>query len=210
MAKLISIFLISFFCQFFLFEPTALSANTFKLGSISVEGNYRLSDEAILNYSRLNPNATTSSEDLNIAYNKVLDTGLFKDVVFKQDGRNLTITVQEYPTVNEIFFEGNKKFTDEKLKSFIANKSNLVFNPVSLEEDLTALQTVYKNSGRFSARVQPKVINRSNNRVDLIFEIYEGSVVEIEKINFVGNREFSDRRLRRVLSSKQAGCLEKL
>ncbi len=210
MAKLISIFLISFFCQVFLFEPSAVIANTFKLGSISVEGNNRLSDEAILNYSRLNPNATISSEDLNSAYNKVLDTGLFKDVMFKQSGRNLTITVQEYPTVNEIFFEGNKKFTDEKLTSFIATKSNFFFNPVSLEEDLTALQTVYKNSGRFSARVQPKVINLSNNRVDLIFEIYEGSVVEIEKINFVGNREFSDRRLRRVLSSKQAGLLRKI
>ena len=210
MAKLISFFLISLFCQFFLFEPTALSANTFKLGSISVEGNYRLSDEAILNYSRLKSNTTTSSEDLNIAYNKVLDTGLFKDVVFKQNGRNLTIAVEEYPTVNEIFFEGNKKFTDEKLKSFIFTEPNLVFNPASLEEDLTALQSAYKNSGRFSAKVQPKVINRSNNRVDLIFEIYEGSVVEIEKINFVGNREFSDRRLRRVLSSKQAGVLRKI
>ena len=99
MAKLISIFLISFFCQIFLFEPSALSANTFKLGSISVEGNNRLSDEAILNYSRLKPNATISSEDLNSSYNKVLDTGLFKNVVFKQDGRNLIITVQEYPTI---------------------------------------------------------------------------------------------------------------
>ena len=38
----------------------------------------------------------------------------------------------------------------------------------------------------------------------------KGSVVEIEKINFVGNRTFSDRRLRRVLRSKQAGFLEKL
>ena len=210
MAKLTAIFLVSFFCQFVLLEPSALSANTFKLASISVEGNNRLSDEAILNYSRLDPNADISSEDLSIAYNKVLETGLFKDVVFKQDGRNLTITVQEYPTINDIFFEGNKKFTDEKLESFLVSKSNLVFNPASLEEDLTALQTVYKNSGRFSARVQPKVINRPNNRVDLIFEIYEGGVVEIEKISFVGNREFSDRRLRRVLSSKQAGVLRKI
>jgi len=44
----------------------------------------------------------------------------------------------------------------------------------------------------------------------LVFEIYEGNVVEIEKISFVGNREFSNRRLRRVLSSKQAGFLRKI
>ena len=46
--------------------------------------------------------------------------------------------------------------------------------------------------------------------MNLIFEIYEGSVVEIEKINFVGNRTFSDRRLRGVLRSKQAGFFRKI
>ena len=69
---------------------------------------------------------------------------------------------------------------------------------------------MYRNSGRLSAIVKPNIINLSNNRVNLVFEIYEGNVVEIEKISFVGNREFSNRRLRRVLSSKQAGFLRKI
>ena len=210
MAKFLSIFLISLFCQIFLFETETLRASTFKLGSVSVIGNNRLSDEAIINYSRLSRNTEISSEDLNIAYNKILDTGLFKSAAFKKDGRDLIITVEEYPTINEISFEGNKKFTDEKLESFLVTQSNIVFSPQTLKKDLNALQTVYKNSGRYSAKVQPKIINLSNNRVNLIFEIYEGNVLEIEKINFVGNREYSNRRLRRVLSTKQAGILRKI
>ena len=39
---------------------------------------------------------------------------------------------------------------------------------------------------------------------------FGGDVIEIEKINFSGNRMFSDRRLRRVLGSKQAGLLRKI
>ena len=117
MAKFISIFLIGFICQICLFEPIALSADTFKLGSIAVKGNSRISDAAIVNYARLSPNASVSPENLNTAYNNVLNSGLFKNVSIKQDGRNLTITVDEYPTVNEISFEGNKKFTDDKLAS---------------------------------------------------------------------------------------------
>ena len=210
MAKFSSIFLICVVCQIFLFQPALVNANTFKLGSISVTGNNRLSDEAIVNYARLKPSSVLSSEDLNTAYNKVLETGLFRNVAFKQNGRDLIITVEEFPTVNEISFEGNKKFTDEKLSSFLETKSNLVFTPVSLEKDLNGLQAVYRNSGRYSAKINPKIINLSNNRVNLIFEIFEGNVVEIEKINFVGNREFSSRRLRRVLSSKQAGLLRKI
>ena len=210
MAKFLSVFLISLLCQIFLFETATLRASTFKLGSVSVIGNNRLSDEAIINYSRLSRNTVISSEDLNIAYDKILDTGLFKSAAFKKDGRDLIITVEEYPTINEISFEGNKKFTDEKLESFLVTQSNFVFSPETLKKDLNALQTVYKNSGRYSAKVQPKIINLSNNRVNLIFEIYEGNVLEIEKINFVGNREYSNRRLRRVLSSKQAGILRKI
>ena len=210
MAKFIAFFLIAVFCQNCFFTSIAVSASSFKVSSISVLGNNRISDEAVLNYARLIPSATLSSEDLSKAYSKVLDTGLFKNISFKQDGQNLIITVEEYPTVNEISFEGNKKFTDEKLMSFLVNDSNLVFTPVGLEKDLTALQTIYRNSGRLSARVQSKIINLPNNRINLIFEIFEGSVVEIEKINFVGNREFSNSRLRRVLSSKQAGLLRKI
>ena len=210
MAKFVSIFLTAFFFHGFLFIPAIVNAEAFKLSSISVKGNRRLSAEAIINYSRIIPSATISSEDLNTAYTNILDTGLFKNVSFKQDGRVLIIVVDEYPTVNQISFEGNKKFTDEKLASFIVTKSNLVFTPARLEKDLTAIKSVYRNSGRLLAKVKPKIINLSNNRVNLVFEIYEGNVVEIEKISFVGNREFSNRRLRRVLSSKQAGFLRKI
>ena len=210
MAKFVSIFLTAFFFQGFLFIPAIVNAEALKLSSISVKGNSRLSAEAVINYSRLIPSATISSEDLNTAYTNILDTGLFKNVSFSQEGRVLIIVVDEYPTVNQISFEGNKKFTDEKLASFIVTKSNLVFTPVRLEKDLTTIKSVYRNSGRLSAKVKPKIINLSNNRVNLVFEIYEGNVVEIEKISFVGNREFSNRRLRRVLSSKQAGFLRKI
>ena len=210
MAKLLSIFIICFSFKVLFFEVSALSANTISLKSISVEGNKRISDEAISNYSRLTLNKKISSEDLNTAYNNIFDTGLFKNVEFKQSNAGLIITVEEYPTINDISFEGNRKFTDERLSSYVESKSRFVLSPLTLENDVEELQKAYRNSGRVLARIEPKIINLSDNRVDLIFEVYEGSIVEIEKINFVGNRKFSDRRLRRVLSSKQAGFFRKI
>ena len=104
MAKFLLIFLSGFFCQIFLFEFSAVSANTFRLNSIAVNGNNRISNAAIVNYSRLILNKQVSSGDLSTAYEKILNTGLFKDVSFKQVDRNLIITVEEYPTINEISF----------------------------------------------------------------------------------------------------------
>ena len=165
MAKFLSIFLIGFLCHIFLFEPGSLSASTFRLSSIIVEGNNRISDDAIVNYARLKPTADLSPEELNTAYKQLVDTDLFKNVIFKKDGQKLIITVEEYPTVNEISFEGNKKFTDEKLASFLETKSNIALVPIILEKDLASIQAVYKNSGRYSARVKSKVINLSNKMV---------------------------------------------
>ena len=210
MKKFLSVLLLGFFCKVAILQPSYLEAKTFNLNTISVEGNDRLSDAAVINYSRLVMQNNLTSEDLNKAYKKIVETGLFKRVSFKQVNRKLIISVEEYPTVNEISFEGNKKFTDEKLSSVLSIKSRFVFTPSVLDEDIIALQRMYRTAGRINARIQPKVIKLSDNRVNVIFEIFEGNVVEIEKVNFVGNRTFSDGRLRRVLSSKQAGLLRKV
>ena len=64
-----------------------------------------------------------------------------------------------------------------RMKSFLLLlklNQDLFLSPKTLENDVEELQKVYKNSGRILARIQPKIINLSDNRVDLIFEIYEG------------------------------------
>ena len=210
MIKLFSFSLLSLALFLFFVEPTKISAETFRINSTTVEGNYRISDDAIVNYSKLNLRSVLSLEELNEAYTNILETGLFKKIEFSRNGSALTIFVEEYPTINEISFEGNRRFTDDRLASFLTLKPRYVVTSKSLEKDLDSITYLYKNSGRLSARIQPKLINLSDNRVNLIFEIYEGGIAEIERINFVGNRAFSDRRLRRVLSSKQAGLLRRV
>ena len=72
------------------------------------------------------------------------------------------------------------------------------------------LPSFTSSAGRLAASVTPRIIRRSSNRVDLVFEIAEGRVTEIERLSFVGNRVYSDRRLRRVLATKQAGLLRRI
>ena len=90
---------------------------------------------------------------------------------------------------------------------FAAIRNCKVFNPTDVEQDTNSIVEAYANSGRLAARINPKIIRLSDNRVDLVFEIFEGGLVEIERISFVGNRIYSDRKLRGVLETKQAGFL---
>ena len=210
MAKTLFVLLFIFSCGVVYNEALQLDAQPFELNSITIEGNERISNSAVTNYSKLQAGDFVSDQDLNEAYNNLVKTKLFRSVKFKSRDKTLIIEVEEYPTVNIVSFEGNRKFTDQRLSKILTIKPRFVFSPESLENDLEALEETYRNSGRISARIQTKVVNLSDNRVNVIFEIYEGNTVEVERISFVGNRAFSDRRLRRVLESKQAGILRKL
>ncbi|MFT7448830.1 MAG: outer membrane protein insertion porin family [Glaciecola sp.] len=180
-------------------------AQEYQFSTIQIEGNNRIGDSAVLSRAGIVRGRAVSGGQLNDAYQNLQASGLFETVAIEPRGGTLVITVVEYPTINRISFEGNARIKDEALAAMIGSDARRVFNPTQAEKDANSIAEAYSNDGRISARVQPKVIRRSQNRVDLVFEIFEGDNVEIERLSFVGNRIYSDRRLRRVLGTKQAG-----
>jgi len=184
---------------------TLAQAQDYRFSTIQINGNERIGDSAVLSRAGIVRGSTVSGGQLNDAYQSLQASGLFESVAIEPRGGTLVINVVEFPTINRISFEGNARIKDEVLSQIIGSDTRRVFNPTQAEKDANAIAEAYSNDGRISARVQPKVIKRSQNRVDLVFEIFEGDNVEIERLSFVGNRVYSDRRLRRVLGTKQAG-----
>ncbi|WP_245770617.1 outer membrane protein assembly factor BamA [Roseovarius azorensis] len=189
---------------------TPATAQSYNFSSVVIEGNQRIEPATILNFAGIERNTTISAGELNDAYQKILASGLFEQVELVPQGNTLLIRVIEFPTINRIAFEGNNRIKDEDLQGFIQSKVRQVFSPSQAERDAGTIAEAYVQNGRIAARVTPKVIRRSDNRVDLIFEIFEGRKIEVQRIGFVGNRAYSDRRLRRVIESKQTGLLRAL
>ncbi|QUJ77577.1 outer membrane protein assembly factor BamA [Sulfitobacter albidus] len=185
-------------------------AQQFQFNTVRVEGNQRIGDSAVLSQAGIARGQAVSAGQLNDAFQRLNNSGLFESVSIEPQGSTLTITVVELPTINRISFEGNRRIKDDALEAVIGSTSRRVFNPTQAEKDAAAIAQAYSNDGRLSARVQPKVIRRNQNRVDLVFEIFEGDNIEVERLSFVGNRIYSDRRLRRVLGTKQAGLFRRL
>jgi outer membrane protein insertion porin family len=182
-------------------------AQDFSFSRIDVDGNKRIETSTIITYSGLVTDQVFGADDLNRAYQNILASGLFESVEVVPNGNRLVIKVNEFPTVNKIAFEGNRRINDTTLRAVVGMQPRRVFNPDKVDTDRAAIAQVYADQGRLAARVTPKIIRRSDNRVDVIFEIFEGAITEIERIGIVGNKVFSDRRLRRVLDTKQAGFL---
>ncbi len=180
-------------------------AQTYRFSSIKVEGATRIEPATILSYAGIARGETITAGELNAAYQAVMGSRLFETVNFLPSGNTLVIEVREYPTINAISIEGNRRLKDEELMAIVQSQSRRVYSPSLAEQDAARITQAYETAGRLAANVDPVIIRRSNNRVDLVFEIREGRVSEVERISFVGNRHFGDRRLRRVLESKQAG-----
>ena len=194
-------------CLFVTSGVQGAMAQDFSFSRIDVDGNKRIETSTIITYSGLGTDQVFGADDLNRAYQNILASGLFESVEVIPNGNRLVIKVNEFPTVNKIAFEGNRRVNDNTLKSIVGLQPRRVFNPDKVDADRAAIAQVYADQGRLAARVSPKIIRRSDNRVDVIFEIFEGGLTEIERIGIVGNKVFSDRRLRRVLDTKQAGFL---
>ncbi len=185
-------------------------AQNYQFNRIIVDGNTRIGDGAILTRAGIAPGRTVTAGQVNDALQNLQSSGLFESVQVEPQGSTLRITVVELPTINRISFEGNRRVDDDALGEIIQSQERRVFNPAQAERDASNIAEAYSTQGRISARVTPRIIRRSDNRVDLVFEVFEGDVVEIERLSFVGNRVYSDRRLRRVLQTKQAGLFRAL
>jgi len=187
--------------------PAQAQTQSYSFSSVIVEGNIHVDAASIVRFAGIGRGQTVSAAELNDAYQRVVNSGLFETVAIEPQGGTLVIRVTEYPMINVINFEGNKKIKDEDLAKLVTSQSRRVYSPSQVEADAAAITEAYRVAGRIAATVNPRLIRLSENRVDLAFEITEGKVTEIERLSFVGNRAFSDRRLRQVLDTKQAGLL---
>jgi outer membrane protein insertion porin family len=182
-------------------------AQTATVGSIVVQGNQRVEADTIRSYFKAGPGGRLDAFQIDEGVKALFATGLFQDIRPSFQGGRLTITVIENPVINRIAFEGNKKVKDEQLKSEIQSKERGTLSRPLVQADTARLVDVYRRSGRFDVRIEPKIIELPNNRVDLVFEINEGVKTGVKSIVFVGNRAYSSYRLKEVIKTSVTGLL---
>ena len=182
-----------------------ISAQQFggKISQIAVQGNQRIEPATIRTYLTVREGDSFNPVSIDRSLKSLFSTGLFADVSIGRDGNILIIRVVENPIINRITFEGNKRIENDKLDPEVQLRPRVVYTRTKVQQDVERILDVYRRSGRFAVTVEPKVIELPQNRIDLVFEIYEGEPTYVRKINFVGNRRYSDRKLRSIVLSRE-------
>ena len=171
--------------------------------NLKIEGNNIVSDQTILELSGFNHEKDINKEYVNFLIKNLNRSGLFKSVEVFFTEKEIKINVIENMHISKIFFEGNKTVSNEMLLGIIKSKVRQPLNENIIFDDTNSIIAFYKERGRFEVEVIPFFINRKKNMKDLIFKIDEGKVLEVNKIQFIGNKSYSNKKLRSIIASAE-------
>lgn len=185
-------------------ETRPVAADSIIILEIRVEGNQRIEADTIRSYMGFKAGDVYDPASVDASLKALFATGLFADVTIRRQVAVLIVTVVENPIINRVAFEGNQAINDDDLTAEVQLQPRIVYTRAKVQSDVQRIIDLFRRAGRFSATVEPKVIQLPQNRIDLVFEINEGPVTGVEAINFIGNKAFSDGDLRGVISTSES------
>ncbi len=167
---------------------------------IEVRGNTRVDAQSIRDNIDIRPGKAFTSADIDAAVKRLFAMGLFSDVRINQSGSTLVVNVSERSV-------GNKKIKDPDLTRAVQLKPRSPYDAATMEADVEAIKGAYAHIGRSDATVNARTVDLGQGRVNVVYEINEGSRTKIANVDFVGNQAFGSRRLRDVISTKRSNPL---
>ena len=186
-----------------LLAPVLAFAGT--VSSIEIKGNERTDPNTIRTYMVLHEGDDATPAAMDASVHALFHSGLFRDVHVAENGGVLTVTVKENPIINRIAFEGNSELSEDKIKDEIRLAPRSIYTIAKVQDDMDRIYQLYRSKGYFAAKVEPQIIERDQNRVDLVFKITEGPDSGIRRIDFIGNKAFSRGTLTdQIFSAEQA------
>jgi len=179
-------------------------ADAFIVSSIKIEGLQRLPDGTLLNYLPIAVGDPIDDNQITYAISELYKTGFFADVKFFRDDDVLVVKVKERPSIADVKFSGNSDIDDDALKEALVNigvTKGQIYNRSLLDKLTLELERVYFSQGKYGVKINTKVTDLDQNRVDIDITISEGEVALIKHINIIGNNVYDDDTLLGELES---------
>lgn len=183
---------------------TTSVANAAPITGISITGNERVESETVRTYLPFKEGDDFDVSQTSYLVRSLYATGLFANVEIGQTDGTVTVKVTENPLVNKVVFEGNDEIDSKRLEEIVSLKPRNIYSPAKVQADVQALQAAYRSRGRFTTNVRAQLIQRDQNRVDVVYKVEEGEKTRIARINFVGNSKYSDSDLSQVVATKRS------
>jgi outer membrane protein insertion porin family len=176
--------------------------------NIEVQGNRRVDADTVRSYFlQAAPDGRFDAAALDAALKALVATGLFDKVTIDRAGERVIVHLSEAPVLGKVAFEGNKKLKDAELNAVIESKARGTLQRAVVQADVGRIMEAYRHAGRDDVGVVPEIIDRGNDRADLVYVVTEGAKTTVRQIDFVGNRAFGKRQLAAVIKTSATNML---
>ena len=172
--------------------------------NIKIIGNKRIPKETILYQMDLKTFNTSSQSSIDKLIKNLYSQGFFSNVsITKNVGDQITVNVEENPIVQSVTIVGNKKIKDLIIKSELQTKEGAIYSKFQLDTDIKKIKATYRKLGYLFISINYSLKKRNTETVEVIFFLQEGKQPKISSINFYGNKNFLQTKLKKIIASQE-------
>ncbi|WWP00431.1 MAG: outer membrane protein assembly factor BamA [Candidatus Dasytiphilus stammeri] len=178
--------------------------NQFVVQNIYFKGLQRISRETVLLTIPIRIGDTVSKEDISNTIRALFFTKNFDDVQVLRNRHILIFNLKERPFIKRIIISGNKLLGINQIKKFLEDYGIKVGNFLDLSQINLferKIENFYYIKGNYTAQVKLIIKSLSDQDVQLQIILEEGKLANINKIMIVGNKNFSDKTLRKIFDT---------
>ncbi len=166
-----------------------------------IKGNKFSDDEVITSLIGEIPNLDNKSKS-DYILKQLTKSGLFKSVEVSYQNENFLLTVLEFPVINKIYYENNKRLKDDDLDKILLEFNIKTESDVKINEFIDELKNIYRSFGYNNIQIDKKIEKISENSSNLFLEFKEGKITKVKNINFVGNQNYNKSTLLSKIKTK--------
>jgi len=189
----------------------AVQITAAEIGSIEFEqeGDYKFPEQMLLYHLQSRIGKDFDQRILNEDIKRLFATGQFQDVLADSkempDGKiKVTVRLKAKPRVQEIIFEGNKKYDKNDLKGAVVLDKSAPLNDLKLKDSISNLREYYHKKGYYAVVISPETRNAGGGYVNVIFKINENLRQKVASVSFAGNTVYSAGKLRGVVATQHS------
>ena len=174
------------------------------INKFNIQGNNRVSNETVIMFSSLKIGDNINQNKLNNSLKKLYYTNYFKDVKISSSKGIVTINVIENPIIQKVVIDGiDQNNIYEKISEVTLKIEKYPFVESIINDQIKLLKNILKSYGYYFVELETSILTNPNNTVDLNYNFKLGDIAKIKKINFIGEKIFSDTILRNVIISEE-------
>ena len=180
-----------------------------RIAKIEFKGTRKIEAAAINRVLKSTPGDIFTDENLSADIKAIYKMGYFDNVTAEitatAEGKEITFVLTEKPLISEIRIQGNKKIKKSDIEAVMSVQNKQTVNPEKLKADIEKIREHYDAKGFYNAEISYKIEKGGERDSQIIISIIENEKLFIRGINFEGNRAFTSKELRNMLTTKEWG-----